>query len=306
MFVSVVIPTFNRKSQLADCLQSVLAQHFEDYEVIVVDDGSTDDTEGLVRNIALSARVPVRYVRNEHRGPAAARNLGISKAAGEFIFFIDDDCIVPNDWIKRMIRGFEKYPNVAGVGGGQQPSDEAISRFLFARYEVYVNQMNGVVTWEILGGLDCPVGGATNMCYKRKVLEEVGGFDEFFTGPGGEDADLKRRIADRGYQFLYLPIMVIHNHDYRFTKYFPRYLRQQLLRGRALAQWEVKRSPGHLNLINPLIAIAKAPFTLLRLLQNGAPLGIALIKGFASICQQVGRLQYHVEAEVTKKLLAAG
>ncbi len=87
MLFSVIIPTFNRAALLARTLESVFDQRFTDFEVIVVDDGSTDATEGTVQ----AARHPVLVVRQGHRGPGAARNTGARLASGEYLAFLDSD-----------------------------------------------------------------------------------------------------------------------------------------------------------------------------------------------------------------------
>jgi glycosyltransferase involved in cell wall biosynthesis len=114
MRFSVVIPTHNRKDTLRRCLATATGQVYPDYEVIVVDDGSTDGTGDMVQR-----EFPqVRYIRQDpNRGPAVARNRGIEVADGEIIAFTDDDCLLPLDFLSRLAEGYQRYPEVAGVGG---------------------------------------------------------------------------------------------------------------------------------------------------------------------------------------------
>src|SRR5262245_66529899 len=88
MTVSVVIPTYNRAGTVIDAVRSVLAQQFEDFELIVVDDGSTDDTAARVASIPDER---LRYVAGPHAGVSAARNLGVRRATGSVIAFLDSD-----------------------------------------------------------------------------------------------------------------------------------------------------------------------------------------------------------------------
>jgi len=91
---------------------------------------------------------------------------------------------------------------------------------IFAQYESYVTrQVYGAGKKEILGSFEVPTGGTNNIAYRKKVLEEIGGFDESFPVAAGEDADLKKRICDRGYQILYLPLKVEHHHDYSWRSF---------------------------------------------------------------------------------------
>ena len=236
MYISIVIPTHNRKELLHRCLEAATQQDYPDYEVIVVDDGSTDGTGEMVRR-----EFPqVRYIRQEpNRGPAAARNQGIEVATGEIIAFTDDDCLIPVDFLSRLADGYRRYPKVAGVGGYQEAPDEVLHHNPFARYEAYMTrQFYKAAPQEYLGGFECPAGGTNSMSYLKNVLLEVGGFDESFPCAAGEDADLKWRIVEKGYQLLYIPVKVIHLHPYSLRSFWS----QQVRRGVGAAYFERKYS----------------------------------------------------------------
>ncbi len=238
MRVSLVISTHNRKDLLRRCLAAATSQDYPDYEVIVVDDGSTDGTEEMVRR-----EFPqVRYLRQEpNRGPAAARNRGIEAATGEIVAFTDDDCLVPPDFLARLAEGYRHYPEVAGVGGYLEAPPEVLAHNLLARYERWVSRHDyGVGPREYVGGMECPAGGTNSVSYRRRVLKEVGGFDEGFPFAAGEDADLKYRVAQRGYRLLFIPVKVTHLQPYEWH----RFIRQQKMRGRGAAYFEQKHQ-GH-------------------------------------------------------------
>jgi len=110
--ISVVVITFNRSGSLANCLTSLLKQSEKPHEIIVVDDGSTDDTKRVVKSFK-----DVRYVHQKHSGIAAARNLGIESVKGDIIAFTDDDCVADKDWLRNLSTAFRRYPSVAAVGG---------------------------------------------------------------------------------------------------------------------------------------------------------------------------------------------
>ena len=93
--VSVIIPTYNRKGFIAECVESVLAQSFSDFELVVVDDGSTDATEEVLAGFGAEIQV----IRQEQRGPSAARNTGIQSASGEWLSFLDSDDL----WLPRKL-----------------------------------------------------------------------------------------------------------------------------------------------------------------------------------------------------------
>lgn len=219
--ISVVIPTYNRKGLLRCCLEAVTRQDYPDYEVIVVDDGSTDGTGEMVQR-----EFPqVRYIRQEpNRGPAAARNRGIEAATGEIAAFTDDDCLVPQDFLAHLADGYRRYPEVAGVGGYLEAPDEVLPRNPFAQYEAHVTHyVYRAGPEEYLGGFECPAGGTNSMSYQKEVLMAVGGFDETFPLPGGEDADLKWRVVQRGYRLLYVPVKVVHLRPYTFHHFWHQY-----------------------------------------------------------------------------------
>jgi glycosyltransferase involved in cell wall biosynthesis len=101
--VSIIIPTYNRMHYVANAINSVLGQTFRDIEVIVVDDGSTDDTETIIKQIATSSSNPVRYIKKSNGGCASARNLGVKHASGEFIMFLDSDDQFMPDAIETLL-----------------------------------------------------------------------------------------------------------------------------------------------------------------------------------------------------------
>lgn len=116
--ISVIVPTYNRPKQLQRCLAALLEQHtpLQPCEVIVADDGSTDSSEETTVNRA-TQQLPIRYVRQTHRGIAATRNLGIRTAQGRILAFIDDDCIVDSDWLRSIEAAYRRHPDIAVLQG---------------------------------------------------------------------------------------------------------------------------------------------------------------------------------------------
>lgn len=230
-YISVIIPTYNRKEMLKKCLKSVLSVNYPKYryEVIVIDDGSTDGTYEFLMEVAKEHQ-NLRILRQENRGPAAARNLGIRNAKGEILFFTDDDCVVPKDWIKIFLEVFEEYPEIAGVGGYLEAPNEILKSNIFARYESLMSEIlyKPRSTGFYIGGVETPCVVTNNCAYKKEVLKEVGGFDENFSVAAGEDADLKLRICLKGYKLAYVPIKVEHYHEYTFN----RFIKQTITRKR--------------------------------------------------------------------------
>ena len=249
MKFSIVIPTFNRKETLHQCLRAATSQTYSQYEIIVVDDGSTDGTDHLVRQEFPS----VLYLQQEsNRGPSSTRNLGIRAATGEIVAFTDDDCLVPIEWISRLADGYTAYPLASGVGGYVEPPSEMLMASAFARYESYLSHVvYGASDQVYFGGFESPCGATSNMSYRKSVLEEEGRFDESFPFAAGEDADLKWRVCEAGHRLLYLPIRVSHLRDYSWGAF----RRQQITRGRGVIHFERKHAhqPSRLRLILRLL-----------------------------------------------------
>jgi len=106
--VSVIIPTYNRAQMLVECLESVISQTFTDYEVIVIDDGSTDDTGELVKPYLDR----IEYIKHENKGNAAARNSGLDIARGELIAFLDSDDLWLPGKLEREVDYLDGHPDV--------------------------------------------------------------------------------------------------------------------------------------------------------------------------------------------------
>lgn len=234
MKFTLIIPTHNRKDLLRACLRAATTQNHGDFEIILVDDASSDGTDALVK-----AEYPqINYLHLDvNRGPAAARNRGIAAARGEVLVFTDDDCLLPPEFLSALEVGYRQYPAAAGVGGYLEPPQDLVTSNPWARYEVYVtHQIYKAGSEPVLGGMGCPAGGTNSMSYYKRILDEAGGFDESFPVPGGEDTDLKRRIVDAGHQVLYLPLKVIHLHEYDL----PHFWRKQYTHGRGSIHFEKK------------------------------------------------------------------
>lgn len=123
--VSVAILTYNRTKELRDCLYSLLSQSVKPFEIIVVDNGSYEETEKFLRSISeefVKAGVAVRHVPGRHpRLITAARNVGLELANSEYVLVCDDDVEFQTDYVERMLEKFEKYPHYTGLQGSTLP-----------------------------------------------------------------------------------------------------------------------------------------------------------------------------------------
>ena len=201
-FVSVVVPTYNRKDALKDCLDSLFNQSYppETYEVIVIDDGSTDGTKEFLRGY--SQRIPrLKYFTQSNKGPAAARNLGIRNSSGEIVCFTDDDCIADKEWIKNLVKAYAD-DKVGCVGGKILPYKPTT---LLENY----SHKTGILDQKKFSDEIGPVI-TSNTSYSKQILLDLKGFDEnlnYGTLNVGEDLDLGIRAKLKLIKFVYpIPI----------------------------------------------------------------------------------------------------
>ena len=209
--ISVIVPVYNGEDTLGDCLVALQAQSLpsEQYEVIVVDDGSTDRTTEIAR------RHGVRLFRQSNAGPAVARNRGAQAARGEILLFTDADCEPASDWIERMTEPFCE-PEVAGAKGVYRTRQkELVARFVQREYEdKYVR----------LSHQDCiDFVDTYSAAYRRDVFLANGGFDTLFPTASVEDQELSFRLARKGYRLVFAPrAAVYHRHDTTLGQYWQR------------------------------------------------------------------------------------
>lgn len=212
MKLSVLICTRNRAGALEGALGSILAQRMSGdhrYEVIVVDNGSSDGTGEVVRRMAARYDRPIQYAREPRQGLSRARNRALSIAAGDVFVFTDDDVRVAADWLDQIAAEFSADPDLQMLGGRVLPAREGLQR-------VAVQESDERQRFSHPHGGTFVMGA--NMAFRRGVFERIGGFDQrlgagrFFAG--AEEADIFYRGLKAGYSILYAPnVLVYHDHD---------------------------------------------------------------------------------------------
>lgn len=199
-FFSVVVPTFNRLGRLRHVIAALERQTYpsEDFEVIVISDGSTDATDEYLKTLRSTMRL--RWFAQSNRGPAAARNVGIQNAIGEYIVFIDDD-LVPEP---RLLEEHARSHREAGkdvVVLGPLVTPECFEMTPWVRWEQQM-LMKG---YEHLLRGDWPATArqfySGNASLRRSYLVDAGGFDEGFRR--AEDVELAYRLAEKGVGFVF-------------------------------------------------------------------------------------------------------
>ncbi len=209
---SIIIPTHNRGEKLVETIESIEKNDFpkKDFEIIIVNDASPDNTNKIVAKFK-KRYSNIIYIKNkENKGPAGARNRGIKKAKGELIFFTDDDCLVPANWIKDYWKFFRANPEVYGAGGILQ----AKQKNWISKIEGIKDKMLGIsYKTQKIGGQEIKTGFTNNCVYRKKAFKEVGYFSERFSIPAGEDLEFNQRVAAK-HKVAFVPIVVLHNHRY--------------------------------------------------------------------------------------------
>jgi MoaA/NifB/PqqE/SkfB family radical SAM enzyme/GT2 family glycosyltransferase len=260
MDISIVIPTYNRKLKLKACLDSVFAQDYPPhaFEVIVIDDGSTDGTVNMLGD--LSGKNPnLRYFVQEHRGPAAARNLGIKHSRAELVGFTDSDCILQRDWVRRMVEGHAVHKEVAALGGVTEVERKNIK----AQVSQFLS--DGAIETDINGKSETIFFPTCNVSFKRKYL--ICGFNELFPLPAGEDLDFFWRLFKNGGKLVYdRQIRVFHDCHTNFASFSKQaymygrgnYLVQYIHRDQPLLK-EVKVSSNAAFIFGSIVNTLKIP-----------------------------------------------
>ncbi len=208
---SVIIPAYNAEATLENTLKALAHQSIprESYEIIVVDDGSTDRTGEI------AARHADQVLRQKNAGPAAARNAGVLAARGEIVLFTDADCEPIPEWIEYMTAPFSD-PDVVGTKGAYWTRQKApMARFVQQEYEDRYDRM---ARFKQIDFID-----TYSAAYRRDVFLANGGFDTIFPVASVEDQEFSFRLAQKGYKMLFVPkARVFHRHNERLWDYIRR------------------------------------------------------------------------------------
>jgi glycosyltransferase involved in cell wall biosynthesis len=212
-FFSIIVPTYNRSEHLAGCLESFSQLHYsrQDFEVIVVDDGSEVPPEDVC--YAFRDRLNIELLEQPHAGPAAARNRGSLRAKGEFLVFTDDDCRSGSNWLRQLENHCLATPD--HIIGGRTLNlleDNSFSRtsqlIVDAVYEHYNQGVNGPRFF-----------ASNNLVVPAAAFHHLGGFNpDFITA---EDRDLCDRWLYHGYGMTYAPEAVVyHAHSLNLLTFY--------------------------------------------------------------------------------------
>lgn len=199
---SIIVPVYNRREEVADLLRSLEAQTDRGFEIILVEDGSTQPAlpdgkgpEGL----------RLKYYRKKNEGRSIARNYGIAGADGDYFIFVDSDCILPPDYVRELRRSLSENP-VDCFGG----PDAAHESFTDTQKAINYSMTAFLTTGGIRGGkrsMEKFTPRTFNMGFSREVFGKVGGFREMFS----EDIDMSTRIRNAGFSIALFPDVYVYH-----------------------------------------------------------------------------------------------
>jgi len=203
--VSVIIPTYNRAHLVGRAIKSVLNQTYQDFELIIVDDGSTDNTEKVIKRFDDKR---IRYIKHEkNKGGAAARNTGIKAARGEYIAFLDSD----DEWLpEKLKRQMEVFKNASSEVGVVYTGFIYVDKLGGGTSKQHIPKKRGWIYEDIL--VENCIGTTSTVLIERKYFKETGLFDENL--PSCQDWDMWIRLAKQC-KFDFIPEILVRYFEHR-------------------------------------------------------------------------------------------
>lgn len=215
--LSIVICTYNRERYIAESVRASLNQTVKqgDYQVIVVNNNSTDGTDNVCRQLLVEENLEFDYFIETNQGLSYARNRGIQESTGEIIVFVDDDAMMERDYVENLLTFFESDSNVSAVGGR-----------IYPRYEENKADWLSPVLMPLIAALDLgdrarpfrwgkfPIGA--NMAFRKSVFDKIGLFNVGLGRSGaklqgGEEKDVFARMRAENLSVWYCPDVIVHH-----------------------------------------------------------------------------------------------
>ncbi|MDR9374757.1 MAG: glycosyltransferase [Schleiferiaceae bacterium] len=240
MQLSLIVPVYNRPDEVEELLASLLTQQQQDYEVLLVEDGSTQPSREVAR--AYDNRLPLRYFEKPNSGPGLSRNYGAQRAQGQYYIFLDSDCVLPPGYLAAVAQFLEKYPQTDVFGG----PDRARADFSPIQKAINYSMTSFLTTGGIRGGkrqMEKFHPRSFNMGLSRRAFEVTGGFSAMRFG---EDIDLSIRLRRAHFSTALIPGAFVY-HKRRST--FRQFFKQIFNSGVARVNLQLKH-PGTLRLVH--------------------------------------------------------
>lgn len=239
---SIIVPVYNRPDEVDELLDSLTRQAYADFEVIIVEDGSSSPCKEVCDKYA--GKLPLRYFVKENSGPGQSRNYGAERAAGEYLIILDSDVVLPDGYLQAVEDELTLHGACDAFGG----ADASHPSFTTVQKAISYSMTSFFTTGGIRGGkkkLDKFYPRSYNMGIRREVYAELGGFSKMRFG---EDIDFSYRIVEAGYKCRLFPeAWVWHKRRTDLKKFF----RQVYNSGIARINLE-KRHPGTMKIVHLL------------------------------------------------------
>lgn len=216
--ISVIIPLYNAEDTIADCLESVFNSQYKNFEVIVIDDKSTDNS------VKVAKKFPIKLIKlNKNSGPGHARNVGIVKAKGDLIFFIDSDVTINSDVFGKIIKNFKNNKNIGALilMRSKHPLNKGLVPHYWALYKYYL--------WSIGKGKYQTSFTTNRGVIKKSIFEKMGGFDKKYKNADVEDYDYGYRLSDAGYKILVDKSCIVHHSYPTFEESLKKFFRRSFM-----------------------------------------------------------------------------
>lgn len=213
MLLSIIIPVYNREEEMKELLQSLSEQQNRDFEVIVVEDGSTKSSEAVVRGYM--NRLDIKYFTKPNSGPGLSRNYGSERSSGEYLIYLDSDCVVPPQYTQ-VLHDYLDCNRVDTFGGPDAASDD----FSDFQKAVSYSMTSFFTTGGIRGGkrkLDRFFPRSFNMGYRKEAYNQFGGFSSMRVG---EDMELSYRLVAKGCSSVLIPQAYVYHKRRSTSKSF--------------------------------------------------------------------------------------
>lgn len=238
---SIIIPVYNRPQEVQELLESLTRQTSREFEVIIVEDGSTERCEETAMQFA--DRLTISYHEKENGGPAAARNFGATKAQGQWLIFFDSDCLIPEHYIANAIEELKQHD--CQLFGG---ADRSHPSFTPLQKAIDYSMTSILTTGGIRGNkksADKFYPRTFNMGIRKEVFDRIGGFSNMRFG---EDVDFSYKVKEGGYDSrLFTENWVYHKRRNTFRTFFKQVFNSGIARIHL-----TRRHPGTLKLVHLL------------------------------------------------------
>ena len=207
--ISIIIPTFNGAGRIGNCLKALEREtRGRNAEILVVDDGSRDNTAEVVQSFA-----GVRIFSQANAGPASARNNGARQAKGEILLFTDDDCVPTEGWLNAMLAPFDDPQVIGAKGTYRSAQPELAAKFVQIEYEDKYRIMAAQPSIDFID--------TYSAAFRAANFHEMGGYDTSFPVACAEDIELSYLMSAKGWKMVFVPnAIVFHTHPNSFVNYF--------------------------------------------------------------------------------------